>query len=224
MSQEIDLKAAERKAYRLSTSQDGLHDTFIGLFIVLLSIMPWLDENGMRTPWNVVLVLALGLLIQLGVLAAKKFVVAPRIGRVQYGVDRKKRMKHLAIGMGTIFLLTVAIFVLTISAIYFREPAVQGPLQSGLPFDIVHTGAGIFIIAIFSLLAYMNDHPRLYLYGWLFGIGYVVSTYIQDQTGSLFYWPWAIAGILVAIIGAILFSLFLKKYPIPVDSVPESSV
>ena len=220
MSQEIDLKAAERKVYRLSTSQDGLYDTFIGLFIVLLSIMPWLDENGMRTPWNVIVVEGIGLAILLGVLTIKKFIVAPRIGRVQYGVDRKKRMKRLAIVMGIIFLLTVVLFVMTVSAIYFREPTVQGPLlQWELPFDIVHTGAGIFIIAIFSFLVYMKDYPRLYLYGWLFGIGYVMSTYIQDQTGDLFYWPWAIAGLMVAIIGLVLFTRFLQAYALPSETV-----
>jgi hypothetical protein len=219
MSQEIDLKAAERKAFRLSHSEDGLHDIFLGLFIVLLSTLPWLDATLLPSPWNVVLVETIGLLILLGVLATKKFVVAPRIGRVRYSPERKKRMKRLAIGMGIIFLLTVALFALTISAIYFREPIFQGSLQWGLPLDIVHTGAGIFIIAIFSLLAYMNDYPRLYLYGWLFGVGYVVSTYIQDQTGGLFYWPWAIAGLTAAIIGLMLFTRFLREYALPSETV-----
>ena len=67
----LSLKEAERKAFRLSTSQDGLYDFFIGTYTILLSLMPWLDENGMPTPWNVILVLALGSLILLGVTLIK---------------------------------------------------------------------------------------------------------------------------------------------------------
>ena len=85
----LSVKEAERKAFRLSTSQDGLYDFFFGAYTILLSLMPWLDENGMRTPWNVILVMALGFLILSGVMLLKKFLIAPRIGQVRYGADRK---------------------------------------------------------------------------------------------------------------------------------------
>jgi MFS family permease len=212
MSNQMSLKEAERKAFRLSTSQDGLYDTFLGLFIILLSGMTWMDENGLRTPWNVIVVEGIAFAILLGVLAVKKFIVAPRIGRVQYGVERKKRMKRLAIVMGITSLLTVFLFAMTVRAIYFAEPLVDNPPSWSLELDPVHTGAGIFIVAIFSVIAYMNDYPRLYLYGWLFGIGYVVSTYVQDQTGGLFYWPQALAGLTTALIGLVLFLRFLREY------------
>jgi len=218
---EMSLKEAERKAFQLSTSQDGLYDVFIGTYIALLSTTPWLDENGLRTPWNVILALGLGLLIFLGVLILKKFVVAPRIGQVRYGVERKQRMKRLAFGMVIIFLLTVVMFGMTVSAIYFHEPIFSGSMEWSLPLDIVHTTAGIFIFAIFSVIGYMNDYPRMYFYGFLFGLGYIISTTLQDITGNPFYWPWALAGLVAVITGLVLFIRFLRTYPLPPDPVFE---
>ncbi len=220
-AQPMSIKEAERKAFRLSTNQDGLYDIFIGAYIILLSAMTWLDENGLRTPWNVILVLVLGLLILLGITLTKKFIVAPRIGQVRYGVERQQRMKRLAIGMMIIFLLTVALFGMTISAIYFREPILKGTFEWAFPLDIVHTAAGIFIFAIFSVIGYMNDYARLYLYGFLFGLGYVVSTTLQDITGNPFYWPWALAGLVAVVIGLILFARFLRDYPLPSEEVAD---
>ena len=218
MSQTLNLKEAERRAYRLSTSQDGLYDAFLGLFIMLLSVTPWLDENGLRTPWNVILVEGIAFAILLGVLAIKKWVVVPRIGQVRFGPERKRRLKHLAVGMGILFIVTVILFGLTVRAIYFGDPLLDKPIQSNFPLDIVHTAAGVFIFAIFTVIGYVNDHPRMYIYGLLFGLGYIASTALQDITGNPFYWPWAIAGVTVAVIGLVLFFRFLREYPIPSET------
>ena len=218
-SQPLNVKDAERKAYQLSTSQDGLYDIFIGTYIALLSTTPWLDENGLRTPWNVTLALGLGQLIFIGVILLKKYIVAPRIGQVRYGTERKRRMKRLALGMAIIFLLTVVLFGMTVSAIYFREPIFKGSMESSFPLDIVHTAAGIFIFAVFSLIGYMNDYVRLYIYGFLFGLGYVISTMLQDISGNPLYWPWMLTGLLVAITGLAIFMRFLQEYPLPAEEV-----
>ncbi|MFN2234037.1 MAG: hypothetical protein ACK2U1_07385 [Anaerolineales bacterium] len=220
----LSVKEAERKAFRLSNSQDGLYDVFFGIYFALLSAMPWLDENGLRTPWNVVLVMALGFLILFGVILLKKYMVSPRIGQVRYGVDRKKRMKRLAIVMAVLFLLTLALFGMTVSAIYLHEPifnGFDGSIEWVFPLDIVHTAAGIFIFAVFSIIGFMNDYPRLYLYGFLFGLGYVVSTVLQDMTGNPFYWPGVLAGLIAAVIGILTFFRFLRDYPLPQEPVLE---
>jgi hypothetical protein len=217
----MSVKEAERKAFQLSASKDGLFDIFIGILIILLSFNPWLDENGLRTPWNFILTEGLALLSGLAVVLAKKFVVAPRIGRVRYGTERKQRMRRLAIGMAIIFLITVALFAMTVSAIYYREPIFQGSIEWALPLDPVHTMAGVFIFALFSLIGYMNDYVRLYLYGFLYGLGYVVSTTLQDITGNPFYWPMALVGLVVALIGLVLFIRFLREYPLPQETVLE---
>jgi hypothetical protein len=211
----LSIKEAERKAYRLSTSQDGLYDIFIGVFIILLSTMPWLDENGLRTPWNVILVEALGFLGLLGVLLAKKFTIAPRIGRVRFGIERKKRMKRLAAGLAAIFLVTLVLFGMTVSAIYHQEPIFKSSFSWSLPLDIVHTAAGIFIFVLFCVIGYMNDYVRLCLYGFIYGLGYVISTALEDITGNPFYWPQAIAGLVAVVIGLFTFSRFLQDYPLP---------
>jgi uncharacterized membrane protein YjjB (DUF3815 family) len=107
-----------------------------------------------------------------------------------------------------------------------REPifnGFNGAIEWIYPLDIVHTAAGIFIFAIFSLIGYANDYPRLYLYGFLFGLGYVVSTVLQDMTGNPLYWPYALAGAIAALIGVILFIRFLRDYPLPQEPVLETN-
>jgi len=223
MSATLDLKAAERKAYQLSTSQDGLYDISIGSYIILLSAAPWLDENGLSTPWSVILPFALGLLIFACVMLIKKFVVAPRIGQVRFGTERKNRLKHLSIAIIVVFLLTLALFALTVSAIYFREPILTGAKDSAGLFDPVHTGAGIFIFVIFSVIGYVIDNVRLYVYGFLYGLGYVVSTVLQDLIGIQFYWPMAVAGLVAVVTGLVLFIRFLRDYPLLQEPVLEGN-
>lgn len=188
-----------------------------------MSATPWLDENGLRTPWNVILTMTLGMLILLGVTLIKKFIVAPRIGLVRYGPERKARLRRLAIVMAVFFLLTLALFGMTISAIYLREPIFNGSIEWAFPLDLVHTAAGVFIFSIFCVIGYMNDYLRLYFYGFLFGLGYVVSTALQDITGNPFYWPWALAGLVAVVTGLILFLHFLRDYPNPQEPVLETN-
>jgi hypothetical protein len=214
MHQVLSLKAAERKAFQLSNSQDGLYDVFLGTFIVALSSLGWMDENGLRTPWNVIAIEAISLIILLGVLATKKFVVAPRVGQVRYGPDRKKRFRQSAILLGIIFVLTVGLVALTLRA-NLRGPIFDGAIGWGLKFDIVHAGAGLFMWAIFSFIGWIKDFPRMILYGGMFGSGYFVSTLLQDQNGGLFQWPLAVAGLIVTVVGLVIFIRFFEKYPLP---------
>ena len=218
MSATLDLKAAERKAYQLSTSQDGLYDIFFGSYIILLSAAPWLDENGLPSPWSVILPFGLGMMIFLCIMLIKKFVVAPRIGQVRFGTERKRRLKRLSIAMIVIFLLTLTLFALTVSAIYFREPILTGAKESGRLFDPVHIAAGIFIFVIFSVIGYVIDNVRLYAYGFLYGLGYVVSTVLQELIGIQFYWPMAVAGLVPVITGLVLFVWFLRTYPLRAEA------
>ncbi len=178
-----------------------------------MSAAPWLDENGLRSPWNMVVIEVIGFAILGGVLITKKRVTTPRIGQVKFGTARQTRIKQLSFGMALVFIITIILFGLTIRAIYFREPLWSLPIQSNFPLDIVHTGAGIFIFIIFSIIGLVNNIPRMVLYGFLFGLGYVAATALQDITGNPFYWPWGLSGLIVVIIGVILFIRFLNQYP-----------
>ena len=75
MSQEIDLKQIERKAFR-STYQDGLWDIFFGLVVVSMAIYMYHPEGGYSAR-NII-----GFLVGYGVAnlifwAGKKFITLP---------------------------------------------------------------------------------------------------------------------------------------------------
>ena len=221
MSKEINLKDAERNAYRLSNSQDGLYDTYLGVYILLLSTLPWMDAKGLQMPWNVILVLGSGFLVLGGVFIIKKFIVVPRIGLVVHGQNRKKRLKKLSWIMCIIFLLTVGLFALTFVATR-RGSILNTSIQWDFELDIVHTLGGIFVFGIFCIIGYMKDYPRMYLYGGLFGFGYILSTYLEDLELLAYYWPWAAAGVIVGLIGILQFIRFMKEFPIPDEPALEN--
>ena len=195
MSTNINLKEAEKTAYRLSTSQDGLYDVVQGLFIILLSFLTWMDANGLQTPWNVILIEGIGFLIYRGVLLGKKYLVVPRIGTVRHGKGRRKRLRGLFITMIVIFLITGSLVILTYLGTRGKS-ILDLNIGWDLGFYLVQTAVAFSIFGIFFLIGYFNDYPRIILYGALFGLGYFISTYLRDQFGTLFDWPMTAVGVL----------------------------
>ena len=96
MSQPLDLKALERKAFR-STFQDGLWDLYFGCLLLVNTFMFTFLENE-QMPWLIptlafVLLAGSAALFWLG----KKYITAPRLGHVKFGPERRK--KGLTLGL-----------------------------------------------------------------------------------------------------------------------------
>src|SRR5512136_1802454 len=107
----LDLKQLERKAFR-STYQDGLWDIYMGIIVVGISQYVYRPESGysaINLIWFV-LTFAIGQSIYW---AGKKYITIPRMGQVQFGAIRHQRGKTLAIILGVVILIQVALVVLT---------------------------------------------------------------------------------------------------------------
>ena len=90
MSQNLDLKALERKAFR-SVHQDGLWDIYLGGMLLALSLFFSIPENG-EGELNYTLLALLGVAIVFAVFQlGKKYVTVPRMGQVRFGPERQKR-------------------------------------------------------------------------------------------------------------------------------------
>ena len=113
MSQNLDLKAIERKAFR-SIHQDGLQDIYIGLVLIACYFMLNIPDNEDLPLSNLVpavVAMAIALVVyQLG----KKYVTAPRMGQVKFGPERKKRKLTLAWIMGIYVLITLGMVLFSL--------------------------------------------------------------------------------------------------------------
>ncbi len=71
----------------------------------------------------------------------------------------------------------------------------------------------------FSLAAYLLGFPRLYLYGALFAL--VFTTLELINVAALRTLPTIAAGLVILVIGLVLFARFLRQYPQPAQIPPE---
>jgi hypothetical protein len=78
--------------------------------------------------------------------------------------------------------------------------------------DILFT---LVIIGFFHFLGVTYGIARLHLYGWLMGLGNLASTILEHEAGVIFHWPMLLAGVIIVVIGAVLFIRFLRDYPEP---------
>ncbi len=67
---------------------------------------------------------------------------------------------------------------------------------------------------LFSAMGYLFGVTRLYFYGWMLGLAYLASIYMEHNAGWTFQIPLAIAAGIILLIGFVLLVRFLRKYPL----------
>ncbi|HUV52511.1 MAG TPA: hypothetical protein VMW64_05490 [Dehalococcoidia bacterium] len=199
MSQNIDLKQIERKAYT-SYFQDGFWDIFMGLLMLGMGINIAFES----TIWYGV-VLAIAVLI---VTVGRKLITEPRIGRVKFGPARK--VKQWAI-----------IVVLTISFLFGIGMFVASYYGADIPRELMATIAGVWFCIVFSLMAYFMDFSRLFVYGLLLSASFAIAIAYSDTITIIVFF--ASAAIALPI-GLVMLTRFLRRYPrLPKENIDAGS-
>ena len=209
MSEDLDLKVLEKKAYR-STFDDGIWDLFIGLIVLSISLGQ-LFGLVINLPefWSIIIPsLICNILAFLIFYLGKKYITIPRIGYVKFGPKRKSKQLKLKIFLLLMLIVNVILFVLPLTGIInFVEIA---PL-----FLSLLLGFGVFTFP-FCVIAYFLDYTRLYYYAFSVGIGYFLSEFLTPIVGYLLdiIIIFGITGLIIVLIGLYYFIHFLKKYPL----------
>jgi hypothetical protein len=213
MSQYPNLKELERKAFR-STFQDGLWDLYLGgllLFIYLINRLP--DEAGQ--PLLRISIIFLGMM---GIYAlfwlGKRLITTPRLGRVKFGPERRRKKLTLGLILGIFVLVNLALLALTI--ILNRDPALREALRTQLPGLQVTRLAmaafiGLFVGSAIALIAYFNDFPRGYYIACVFAGGFFLTEWLDHP---VFF---ALAAALIILPGVVLLVRFIQEHPLPVE-------
>ena len=205
MTDKINLKELEKKAYRFSF-KDGIYDTAYGVLLLSFAIAPIIRE--IIYPWYIlILVLPAPLILIFG----KKYLTIPRIGVVKFDQKRRKTRKKMVLMYAILVPITILVVILTLINMF------PGNFGSAMNGYAVPVGAGIFAIVILSLSAYLIDFPNMYIYGIIIGFGIPIMEILQRTIGPPFdsLITFGVTGIILLIIGLTTLIRFIQKYPIP---------
>jgi len=204
MSQQISLKDAERKVFK-STFTDGLWDIFLSFFVLQFAIGPFLSTI-MGDFWSSAMLIPILGVAYLAIWVVRKYVVAPRVGVVEFGAARKTRLKRFTMIMLAINLIAFLLGI--IAALRFPSMPAGGP-------NIIF---GLILLIVFSTAAYFLDFPRLYLYGLLTALAPQIGEWLYQNKGTLHHGYPIVFGTVAGIMfltGLVTFVRFLANNPLP---------
>jgi len=213
MSEKISLKDAERKVFQ-STFADGLWDVLIGGFALEFSIAPLLSES-MGDFWSSVVFLPFFGLVYLAIWLTRKYVVTPRLGKVSFGLVRKKKLARITMVM---LVINSLIAILGIVAALLVERTAGG--RTGGIFGLFPTALGLFCLLGFSFTAYLLDYSRLYFYGLLLFAAPIVGEWLYQNHGVSHHgWPvtFGVAAAIMILAGLTTFVRLLLENP-PIEA------
>jgi hypothetical protein len=203
MNPQISLKELEKTAYR-SFNQDGILDIQIGCFLLIFAVAPFLSPY-LGDFWSSMIFLPFWALVYFVTRMIKNRLVTPRIGRVEFGSFRKKRLLRL-----NLVILVFNIIALVLGILSFIQ-------FSEIP-GYVHTlRFSILILIGFSLAGYMLEFPRLYIYGVLAAAAPFVGEFLYQNFGISHHGFPVTFGIVSAsliIIGSTILIRIIRKYPV----------
>ncbi|HET7012232.1 MAG TPA: hypothetical protein VFI11_15770 [Anaerolineales bacterium] len=202
---------ARRRMIQLVNYEDGLWDILLGLIFLALSVFP-VTRRLLGPFWNMVLFLLVLAILVIGLTVVRRVVSMPRLGRAR--MRRTPQKAVLTVLLAVTVIATMGLVVLTL----LYPQGTSGLISASLPVwagDLfVDVVVAVVIVAVFSLMGYLFGVPRLFLYGWLIGLGNLASTALTLSAGIVFNLPLAAASIIILAFGGVLLARFMRKYPI----------
>jgi hypothetical protein len=211
MSEMTDLRQVQKRIYQMTNFEDGLWDLLLGTIFIFLAIYP-ITRELLGPEWNLVLFLGGVLLLAVGQVALRYFISVRRIGYVRPRPSPKLRL--LAIFTVIMVLLTFGLLLVTfLGPGSEAAPSVTAEVSTerGYTVELI---ALLVLGGLFSAMGYFFGVSRLYFYGWLIGFANLASVYMTHNAGWSFNIPLAVVAGMILLIGFVLLSRFLRKYPI----------
>ncbi len=212
MTTNMDLQQLERKAFR-ATFQDGLWDVFLGLLLLNMGGGALLGGSEMPVVWSMVALTAFVSAVLALFWAGKKYVTTPRIGLVEFGPQRKSKLRRVRVVLFLSVLMGVLMFLWGLGAWSGRLPYLLAELP--IPAYVW----AVQCVVVFSVAAYFMDVTRFYLYGVLYALPFPLGILLARNTALTGTFSMAVtfgtAGGILVLIGVVLFVRFLRRYPLP---------
>ncbi|MFL7893601.1 MAG: hypothetical protein ACK2UM_19295 [Anaerolineales bacterium] len=214
MSQPYNLSQIQRRTFRMISFEDGLFDLLLGITFMFLAIYP-VTRELLGPIWNMVLFLSLLALAIVAQLLVRHLVSEPRIGYVR--LRKTLTLRFLLIITVVMVVITFGLVLLTLLSPGL-EPTSSIPAEApGERSYMVEFITLLFMGGLFSAMGYLFGVRRLYFYGWMVGLAYLVSVYMEHNAGWILLIPMAFAAGVILVTGLVLFLRFVRKYPLPAE-------
>jgi hypothetical protein len=213
VSQDIDLKAIERNAWR-SVFQDGLWDIYLGLLLLGMGSGDLVEGLGLPDAARIAVSAGLTVPAMLLLWGGKRFITTPRVGRFKLGGQAKaRRMKARLLTTASV-LFGLVLFLFTSYVVKVGNPFKTLDLKVFFPAVYV-----LNMLGVFWLGAVFLDYSRLYLIGLMFALPVPLDFFLRETMGiRLGGWAFAGPAAVVLAVGLVHFVRFLREYPLPVES------
>jgi len=213
MSQYLDLKKVDRKVFTTSFD-DGLVDIFLSSVTLMWAVGP-LTTSYLNTYlgdfwgdfWGTLIFLPFWGILYLILRWIHKRLVAPRMGVVQYGPTRRKKMSLFS---GIMVVLNSIFMILGLVA-FLNQDSPRWTRM--LPFTVM-------LLLSFSLAGYFMNLNRLYVYGIMLGMAPLVGEYLSQMFGVVHHgYPitFGLSAVIIFVIGLIKLITFMQHNPLPSD-------
>jgi hypothetical protein len=205
VSKNKTLEAVDRKIFN-AFFDDGLIDFYLVAFVLMFVFGPFLSvplgdfgAAAVFLPfWGVVYLILRSI---------RNRVVKPRLGSVEWGAARKKRLRT-----GTIVLLIINVIFLVLGAV-----SAMMPIGSGMVISIRFS---VMMLILFSAAGYIMDFTVLYAYGLLLALAIPVGEWLYQNYGFSHHgYPIAFGtmAVIMFVRGLYKFITFMKDTPYPIE-------
>ncbi|HUS87296.1 MAG TPA: hypothetical protein VMW76_08655 [Bacteroidales bacterium] len=202
MKRNITSAKLEKETFRLFY-KDGIFDLSFGSMLIIYTINMYIDINAIGSS----LIMNLLILPVIIIFAlVKGFVTTKRIGYVKFIRGRNIKM------LKTFIIATIALLFTTLMFVLAASGKISGDTKnSPLPLLIEF----MFLVGVFSILAYYTDYTNFYIVGLAMAIGSPLSIYLEPLLGTRYYGLAVIfiAGCYLFINGVVQFATFFNKFP-----------
>jgi len=199
-----DQKKIERRVFT-SFFQAGLIEAFTGIILLQLGLPALFSRSGFGDWESALFTLPIALILLIAVFLVRRFVVIPRLGRVKFLPERRRKLSKLII-VPTLTLIAGAIM----GYIFTENASLRYIFIGQIPFILIP-------IIVFGAAAYFLDMKRLYVYGAIVGLIFPLGKYLETVIVSRNTLPATILFTAFVFLGiAIVFLVaFLRKYHEP---------
>jgi len=205
MTQNIDLKALEKKAWR-SVFQDGLWDIFLGLLLMAFGLSAWLDRLAISESAHMGIYIGAEILAMVVLFAGKRFITMPRMGVVKFGAERRKRRNIVRLLLFISVLVGLAMWFLGSSLM--KEDG--GVLAGKWFFPMVWM---LNMLMVFGLGAYFLEYERLYIIGFLYALAIPLDAVIKSVAKvDLDIYIFLTGGLIILVMGIAYLVRFMRDY------------
>jgi hypothetical protein len=196
-----DQKQIERRVFT-SFFQAGIIEAFTGIILLQLGLPALFSRSGFGDWESALLTLPIALILLIAVFLVRRYVVIPRLGRVKFLPERRRKLSKLII-VPTLTLIAGAI----VGYIFSENASLRHIFVGQIPFIVIP-------IIVFGAAAYFLDMKRLYVYGAIVGLVFPLGKYLETVIVSRSTLPATILFTAFVFLGMATVSLvaFLRKY------------